>query len=65
MDPKAVITIILSLPFVFYIALLIFQHFLSPNHEPNEPPLLSQPIPYLGHALRLFFEGSKYFQTTR
>ena len=32
---------------------------------PNEPPLLSHPIPYFGHILGLLRHGLRYFEITR
>ena len=43
----------------------LFYNFSSPRLFPNEPPLISSSIPYIGHVLGLLRYGTKYYQITR
>ena len=37
----------------------------APKKYPNEPPLVPQFIPYIGHILGLLRHGTRYFEITR
>lgn len=45
--------------------LFLFQSSWSPKHHHDEPPLVSQRVPYIGHLASLFLQGMDYFDTTR
>ena len=38
---------------------------LSKKHDPREPPVIPQSIPYVGHLLGLLRHGEKYMQDLR
>jgi hypothetical protein len=33
----------------------------SVKYDPREPPIISHPIPYVGHVIGMFTHGAKYF----
>lgn len=37
----------------------------APTQYPNEPPLVPQSIPYVGHILGLLRHGTRYYGITR
>ena len=41
------------------------DYWYAPKRHPNEPPVVSHNIPYIGHVLGLLRHGSKYFEKTR
>lgn len=43
----------------------VLDRLLTPQRFSNEPPVVSQSIPYIGHILGLLRHGSKYYQITR
>ena len=43
----------------------LLDYFYAPKNAPNEPPVLSHPIPYVGHIIGLICHGLSYFETTR
>lgn len=43
----------------------LLDYYFIPKHAPNEPPLVSSYIPYIGHIIGLFHHGSRYYQVTR
>lgn len=45
--------------------LLLSEQFIAPKRQAQEPPLVPQRIPYLGHVAGLFLYGMKYFEFTR
>ena len=64
-DYKTVITAFLLCLFITYTALLLAEYLLAPKYEPNEPLVVSQRIPFLGHLLGLLIYGTQYFNITR
>ena len=47
------------------VACYVLDHFYAPKNAPNEPPVLSHPIPYIGHIIGLLRHGLAYFEMTR
>ena len=45
--------------------LLLSDRYIAPKHYAQEPPLVRQPIPFVGHVAGLFLHGMKYFEFTR
>lgn len=43
----------------------VLDRLLTPQKFPNEPPVVAQSIPYIGHILGLLQHGSRYYQITR
>lgn len=43
----------------------ILDYIYAPKWSPNEPPLVSHPIPYVGHILELIRYGTAYYRITR
>jgi hypothetical protein len=43
---------------VFFIAA---NRFLSVKYDPREPPIISHPVPFVGHVIGMFKHGAKYF----
>lgn len=43
----------------------LLDYLYTPKHHPDEPPLLSSHIPYIGHILGLFRHGTRYYEATR
>lgn len=41
------------------------DYFCAPRLSQNEPPLLSHPVPYVGHILGLLRHGTRYYEMTR
>lgn len=41
------------------------DYFCAPRLSPKEPPLLTHPIPYIGHILGLLRHGTRYYEITR
>ena len=41
------------------------EYFCAPRLSPKEPPLLTHPIPYIGHVLGLLRHGTRYYEMTR
>ncbi|KAL8988911.1 MAG: hypothetical protein Q9177_002090, partial [Variospora cf. flavescens] len=39
-----------------------FNHFLGPAHDPKEPPVIPQKVPYVGHLIGLLQFGLRYFE---
>ncbi len=37
----------------------------APTQHSNEPPLVPQSVPYIGHILGLLRHGTRYFEITR
>ena len=61
MDGAAILFLILAVSAIWYILDYLFVSM----QLPNEPPLLSHPIPYIGHIIGLLRHGSRYYQLTR
>ena len=40
-------------------------YFCAPSLSPKEPPLLTHPIPFIGHILGLLQNGTRYYEMTR
>ena len=38
-------------------------HFLGPNYDPREPPVVPQTIPFIGHIIGLIRYGHGYFES--
>jgi hypothetical protein len=45
--------------------LLLLIQYLSPQHEDQEPHLIPQRVPYVGHVLGLARHGITYYLNTR
>lgn len=45
--------------------LLLSDRYITPKHHAQEPPLVRQQIPFVGHVTGLFLHGMKYFEFTR
>lgn len=45
--------------------IFVLDRLLTPQRFSNEPPVVSQLVPYIGHLLGLLRHGSKYYQITR
>ena len=43
----------------------ILDHLYIPSHLPNEPPLVSHSIPYIGHIIGLLRYGTRYYEIIR
>ena len=43
------------------LALTILHH-LSPAHDPREPPVIPQRIPYFQHLISLLYRGHEYLE---
>lgn len=43
----------------------LLDYFYVPPHLPDEPPVLSPSIPYIGHIIGLLRHGTRYYQITR
>ena len=43
----------------------LLDYFYAPKHVPNEPPVVTQTIPYVGHIIGLLRHGLKYYEMTR
>lgn len=56
-------TLLLLIAFVAVCYLL--DYFYAPKNAPNEPPVLSHPVPYVGHIIGLLRHGVAYFEATR
>jgi len=41
------------------------QYFATRKFDPREPPIISSPLPYLGHILGMLQNGSKYHKMIR
>ena len=41
------------------------DYFCAPRLSSKEPPLLTHPIPYIGHILGLLQHGTRYYEMTR
>lgn len=66
MEWKFDITALIVLLLISIPAFLLFSElFIAPKHQAQEPPLVPQQIPYLGHVAGLFLHGMKYFEFTR
>ena len=55
-----VVLLTLTASFIF-----LFETYWVPKHNSNEPPLVLQRIPYVGHVAGLFLHGMKHFEFTR
>lgn len=59
----------LSLPFLLAAAgtaaWYALGYFFAPSLSPKEPPLLTHPIPFIGHILGLLRNGTRYYEMTR
>lgn len=60
-DAPAILLIILGAGAIWY----LLDYLYVPKQLPNEPPLLSHPIPYVGHIIGLLRHGTKYYELTR
>lgn len=40
-------------------------YFCAPSLSPKEPPLLTHPIPFIGHIIGLLRNGTRYYEMTR
>lgn len=60
-DGAAILLIILATGAIWY----LLDYLFVPKQLPNEPPLLSHPIPYIGHIIGLLRHGSRYYELTR
>lgn len=45
--------------------IFVLDRLLTPQRFSNEPPVVSQSIPYIGHIFGLLRHGSMYYQITR
>lgn len=45
--------------------LLLLTYLATASHDRKEPPLIPQPIPYVGHMLELLRTGSSYYSKIR
>lgn len=57
----------LSATSLFIFTLLCFlivslYHFLGPKYDPQEPPVIPQTIPYIGHIIGLLRYGHGYLE---
>lgn len=43
----------------------LLDYFYVPKHHPDEPPVVSHPIPYVGHIIGLLRHGTRYYEMTR
>lgn len=60
-----IIVVILLLLISIAAFLLLSDRFITPEHQAQEPPLVRQQIPLVGHVAGLFLHGMKYFEITR
>lgn len=54
------VLLILTASYIF-----LFEKSWSPKRHVDEPPLVPQRVPYIGHVAGLFFHGMTYFDSTR
>lgn len=60
------ILVSLALPFLgVCVAVLLLTHVLKPEHDPKEPPVIPQSVPYFGHIIGLFRYGLSYYDKIR
>lgn len=60
-DASAICLMILGAGAIWY----LLDYLYVPKQLPNEPPLLSHPIPYIGHMIELLRHGTRYYELTR
>ncbi len=65
MEWKYYIEVLVAISLVSTTCIFLSEKFWAPKHHVNEPPLVPQRIPYIGHVLGLFIHGMKYFEFTR
>jgi hypothetical protein len=41
--------------------LIVAKRFFAIEYDPREPPIISHPIPYVGHVIGMFRHGASYF----
>ena len=52
--------------FLMISAIWLAVHLLyTPVHDPQEPPLVTSRVPFIGHILGLLRYGTRYYQMTR
>lgn len=47
--------------FVLTILTVALASLFSVKYDPREPPIISHPIPFVGHIIGMFTHGAKYF----
>ena len=57
--------LLLLLAVFFGAAWYTLDSFYAPTQYPNEPPLVPQSVPYIGHILGLLRHGTRYYEMTR
>ena len=66
MEWRLGITVVVLLPLISIATfLLLSDRFITPKHQAQEPPLVRQQIPFVGHVAGLFLHGMKYFEFMR
>jgi hypothetical protein len=53
--------VLFSTSFIFTILFIAGSRLISVKYDPREPPLISHPIPFIGHVIGMFRHGAKYF----
>ena len=43
----------------------VLDYIYAPKHHPNEPPVVSQSVPFIGHMIGLLRHGTRYYQIVR
>ena len=57
--------LLLLLAVVLVAAWYALDSFCAQTQYPNEPPLIPQTIPYVGHILGLLWHGTRYYGIVR
>ena len=65
MENKSDIGNLLALSLLAPFLYLLLNNFLGTKRDPNEPPSIPQPIPFVGHLLGLIRHGTQYYAQVR
>ena len=65
MEVSNISVLLLLLAVVSAAAWYTLDSLYAPIQYPNEPPLVAQSIPYVGHILGLLRHGTRYYGITR
>jgi hypothetical protein len=53
--------LLVSVSFIVTVLTIASNSLFGIKHDPREPPIISHPIPYIGHVIGMFRHGAKYF----
>lgn len=53
--------LLVTVSFIVTVFVINSKSLFGVKYDPREPPIISHPIPFIGHVIGMFRHGAKYF----